>query len=148
MNRVKRFGGGAILLAVAAVLATGTHARASTPVTKPCVPVICEKQTPEPPKHSSDPGDAAAPTATASALAVTVALTTPVPTPALPDSGFAQSATVQQGDDPVAAALKKTNQPPAVASLASAPGFGSLGIPLLIAFAGTGLIAVGIRRAI
>ena len=147
VKRAKRVAGVALLgAAVAAMLLGSPHARADV-ISRPCLLPPCPTDSHGQSNPTPVPATAAQATPTPTAQALALTLATPIPTPSLPDTGFAESNEVVQGQEPWAPQLTTSNgPPPAVANYASAPGFGSVGMPLLIIFAVLGSGAWAIRR--
>jgi hypothetical protein len=137
-----------LLLGFAALLLsanpTNAQARRQLPQKCPNPSPVC--QSPGPTDHPTDtPG--AEPTDTPTPQVEVLSLAQPSPTPPLvPDSGSAESAPVSQDNSATvlsAAPIPKNND-----SFASAPGFGPIGIPLILAFAFTGLASLTILKRI
>jgi len=134
----------AILLGVAALLLSANQAHAQVKCVRVCAPVI----TPDPKPSDHGNKDTPPPTPTDTPQAEVLSLAQPSPTPPLvPDSGSATSPafsqTNAQADVFGGSPIPKNND-----SFAAAPGFGPVGVPLLLAFAVIGLTSLMVLRRI
>jgi hypothetical protein len=140
----------ALLLGFAALLLSANHASAQT---RPQVPHKCPKRVPICPADTQAPTDPATdpttatdpPTGDAEVLSLAQPTTTP---PLVPDSGSAQSATFSQSSASLEPALGAAAIPQNNDSFAAAPGFGPIGVPLILFFALLGLVSLAILKRI
>lgn len=141
----------ALLLGFAALLLSANHANAQTrpqaPHKCPHPLRICPADAGNTPTPTDPPTDTATdpPTERAEVLSLAQPSATP---PLVPDSGSAQSATFSQSSDTQDAALGVAATPQNNTSFAAAPGFGPIGVPLLLFFALFGLISLAILKRI
>jgi hypothetical protein len=141
-----------LFLGFAALFLSANHASAQTrpqaPHKCPHSLPICPADTPAPTNPATDSPTVAVtdpPTERAEVLSLAQPTTTP---PLVPDSGSAQSATFLQSSDSQDAALGTAAISQNNASFAAAPGFGPIGVPLILFFALLGLVSLAILKRI
>jgi len=139
----------ALFLGFAALLlsANHAHAQARPQIPHKCPPTVTPCPIPTPSDHPTDT-PASAPTDPPTSQAEVLSLAQPSPTPPLvPDSGSATSQPFSQANTQAtvfdASPIPKNND-----SFASAPGFGPVGVPLLLVFALVGLTSLMVLKRI
>jgi hypothetical protein len=132
----------ALLLGFSALFLNSAHTYASAQDHK-CIPPMPGCPTPKP---TADPATDP-PTATPQAEVLSLAQPSPTP-PLVPDSGSAESATVSQANGTQATVFSASQIPKNNDSFAAAPGFGPIGVPLILVFALTGLTSLTILKRI
>ena len=132
----------ALLLGITALLLSATQARADKCVQN------CTVATPDPGQGDHGKKDTPQPAPADTPQAEVLSLADPSPTPPLvPDSGSATSQPFSQTSTQ-ASVLGGSSIPKNNDSFAAAPGFGPVGVPLLLIFAVVGLTSLMILRRI